>query len=63
LVLENSLKYDIYSDINGLDVLSELKMLKEILQTKTSSALEILDYIIKLIFFFQILVLLIEFYW
>jgi hypothetical protein len=63
LVLENSLKYDIYSDINGLDVLSELKMLKEILQTKTSSALEILDYIIKLNFFFQILVLLIEFYW
>jgi hypothetical protein len=62
LVLENSLKYDIYSDINGLDVLSELKMLKEILQTKTSSALEILDYIIKLNFFFQILVLLIEFY-
>ena len=63
MVLENSLKYDIYSDINGLDVLSELKMLKEILQTKTSSALEILDYIIKLNFFFQILVLLIEFYW
>jgi len=63
LVLENSLKYDIYSDINGLDVLSELKMLKEILQTKTISALEILDYIIKLNFFFQILVLLIEFYW
>jgi len=62
LVLENSLKYDIYCDINGLDVLSELKMLKEILQTKTSSALEILDYIIKLNFFFQILVLLIEFY-
>jgi hypothetical protein len=62
LVLENSLKYDIYSDINGLDVLSELKMLKEILQTKTSSALEILDYINKLNFFFQILVLLIEFY-
>jgi hypothetical protein len=62
LVLENSLKYDIYSDINGLDVLSELKMLKEILQTKTSSALVILDFIIKLNFFFQILVLLIEFY-
>ena len=63
MVLENSLNYDIYSDITGLDVLSELKMLKEILQTKTSSALEILDYIIKLNFFFQILVLLIEFYW
>jgi hypothetical protein len=45
-----------------LMVLSELKMLKEILQTKSSSALEILDYIIKLNFFFQILVLLIEFY-
>jgi len=34
LILESFLKYDVYYDIDGLDLFSELEVLKEILQIK-----------------------------
>ena len=35
LKLESFLKHDVYYDIDGLDLFSELKVLKEILQIKS----------------------------
>ena len=48
LKLESFLKHDIYYDINGLDLLSKLKVLKEILQIKDYTPIDILNYIKRL---------------
>ena len=61
LKLESSLKHEVYYDINGLDLFSELKVLKEILQIKDYTPIDILNYIKRLIHF-QIHALLIGFY-
>ena len=45
LHLESFPKHDVYYDIDGLDLLSELKVLKEILQTKEYPPINILNYI------------------
>ncbi|KAH9715582.1 Ac-like transposase [Citrus sinensis] len=45
--LENILKYDMFSDIDGLDLFSELKVLKEVLHMERNSPLDILNYIKK----------------
>ena len=45
LKLEYFLKHDGYYDIDGLDLFSELKVLKEILQTKEYTLIDILNYI------------------
>ena len=41
--LEFFLKHDIYHDIDGLDLLSKLKVLKEILQIKEYTSIVILN--------------------
>jgi hypothetical protein len=51
LNLENVLKYNGISDIDGCDLFSELKVLREIFPNKSGSSIEILDYIKKLIHF------------
>ena len=48
LKLEYFLKHDVYYDINGLDLFSELKVLKEILQIKYYTPIDILNYIKRL---------------
>ena len=48
LKLENFLKHDVYYDIDGLDLFSELKVLKEILQIKDYTPIDILNYIKRL---------------
>ena len=48
LNLESFLKYDIYYDIDDLDLFSELKVLKEILQIKEYNPIDILNYIKRL---------------
>ena len=48
LKLEYFLKHDVYYDINGLDLFSELKFLKEILQIKDYTPIDILNYIKRL---------------
>ena len=48
LELEFFLKHDVYYDINGLDLFSELKFLKEILQIKDYTPIDILNYIKRL---------------
>ena len=48
LKLEFFLKHDVYYDINGLDLFSELKFLKEILQIKDYTPIDILNYIKRL---------------
>ena len=45
LKLESFLKHNLYYDINGLDLFSELKVLKEILQIKENTPISILNYI------------------
>ncbi|KAH9782483.1 Ac-like transposase [Citrus sinensis] len=45
--LEKSLKHEMFSDIDGLDLFSELKVLKEVLQIKINTPLDILNYIKK----------------
>ena len=48
LDLECFLKHEIFSDIDGLDLFLELNVLKEILQTKENTPIEILNYIKRL---------------
>jgi hypothetical protein len=48
LNLEGFLKHDIDYDLDGLDLFSELKVLKEILQIEESAPIEILNYIKRL---------------
>ena len=50
LKLEDFLKYDVYYDIDGLDLFSELDVLKEILQINDYSPIDILNYIKKIRF-------------
>ena len=46
--LESFLKHYVYYDIDGLDLFSELKVLKEILQIKDYTPIDILNYIKRL---------------
>lgn len=48
LNLEDRLTFEEHSDINGLDLFSELKVLRETLDIKTNTPIEILNYIRKL---------------
>ena len=48
LKLESFLKHYVYYDIDGLDLFSELKVLKEILQIKAYTPIDILNYIKRL---------------
>ena len=48
LNLETYLTFKEYSDVNGLDLFSELKVLKATLDLKTNTPLEILNYIKRL---------------
>ena len=61
LNLEFFLKHDVSSDIDGFDLYSELKVLKEILQIEQNTPIEILNYI-KRLDFFQMYALRIEYY-
>ena len=51
LDLECFLKHENFSDIDGLDLFLELNVLKEILQTKENTPIEILNYIKRLDYF------------
>ena len=51
LNLECFLTHETYSDINGLDLFSELKFLKEVLQINENSPINVLNYIKRLEFF------------
>ena len=48
LKLESFLKHDVYYDIDSLDLFSKLKVLKEILQIKYYTLIDILNYIKRL---------------
>ena len=48
LNLEYSLKYNNYSDIDGLDLFSELKIFKKIIQMEENSPMDILNHIRRL---------------
>ena len=48
LKLESFLKHDVYYDIDSLDWFSKLKVLKEILQIKDYTPIDILNYIKRL---------------
>ena len=48
LNFECFLKHETYSDINGLDLFSELKVLKEVLQINEISPINVLNYIKRL---------------
>ena len=48
LNFESFLKHDVYYDIDGLYLLSELKVLKETLQIKEYTPIDILNYIKRL---------------
>ena len=48
LKLQYFLKHDVYYDIDGLDLFSELKVFKEILQIKDYTPIDILNYIKRL---------------
>ena len=48
LNLEYFLTYETYSDIDGLDLFSELKVLKEVLQINENSLINVLNYIKRL---------------
>jgi hypothetical protein len=52
--LEGFLKHDINYDLDGLDLFSELKVLKEILQTEESAPIDILNYIKRLDYFLNV---------
>ena len=41
-ILESFLKHDVYYDIDGLDLFSKLRVLKEILQIKDYTPIDIL---------------------
>ena len=43
--LENALKHGMFSDADGLDLFSELKVLKEIFQGENNSPIEVLNYL------------------
>ncbi|XP_020270448.1 zinc finger MYM-type protein 1-like isoform X1 [Asparagus officinalis] len=45
LTLESALKYDEHLDINGLDLFSELRVLRENLKVEINSPIEVLNYI------------------
>ena len=62
LNLENILKHEESSDIDGLDLFSELKILRVVFREQTNGPIEILDYIKKRWILFRMLVLLTEFY-
>ena len=47
LNLEDFLKHDMLSDIDGLDLFSELQVLKEIINVDIKTPLETLDFIFK----------------
>ena len=51
LNLECFLTHETYSDIDGLDFFSELKVLKEILQINENSLINVLNYIKRLEYF------------
>jgi hypothetical protein len=51
LNLKGFLKHDIDYDLNSLELFSELKVLKEILQIEESSPIDILNYIKRLDYF------------
>ena len=53
--LEKFLRFNEYSDIDGLDLFSELKVLREVLREEISTPIEVLSYIKTLIFFFKCL--------
>ena len=61
LNLEYFLKHGVYYDIDGLNLFSKLKVLKEILQIKEYTPIDILNYI-KMLDSFSIHALLLEFY-
>ena len=42
------MKHNSFSDIDGLDLFSELKVLKEILQTEENTPIDVLNYIKRL---------------
>ena len=46
--LESFLKHDVYYNIDGLDLFSEINVLKEILQIKDYTPIDILNYIKRL---------------
>ena len=48
LNLESFLKHDVYYDIDDLDLFSKLKVLREILQIKEYTPIDILNYMKKL---------------
>ena len=51
LNLECFLTHETYSDIDGLDLFLELKVLKEVLQINDNSPINVLNYIKRLEFF------------
>ena len=61
LNLESFLKHDVYYDIDGLDLFLELKFLKEVMQIDENIPINVLNYL-KRLDFFQIHILLIEYY-
>ena len=61
LNLESFLKHDVYYDIDDLDLLSELIVLKEVMQIDENIPINVLNYL-KRLDFFQIHILLIEYY-
>ena len=59
--LENALKHDTLSDIDGLDLFSKLRILKELFQSEKNTPLDVLNYLKKLNLF-QMHLFLIEYY-
>ena len=49
--LQKILSFEDHSDIDGLDLFSELKLLKEVLTNEINTPLKILNYIKRLSFF------------
>ncbi|KAM4108034.1 hypothetical protein ACB094_03G014700 [Castanea mollissima] len=49
LNIECSLTHETYSDIDGLDLYSELKILREVLQTNENSPINVLNYIKRIL--------------
>ena len=61
LNLESFLKHDVYYDTDGLDLFSELIVLKEVMQIDENIPINVLNYL-KRLYFFQIHILLVEYY-